>query len=66
MKLIIFLSSIFIFTITTIQLLTVASSSIEEKEKISMEIIQRILEDPEFIALNSRKQLRLIIVRLLT
>ncbi len=60
------LISIFILTITTSQLLMVASSPIIEKGKISenklMEIIQRILKDPEFMALKSQKQLRLLIV----
>ena len=64
MRLIIFLISIFI--LTTSQLLMVASSPIIEKGKMSesllMEIIQRILEDPEFMALKSQKQLRLLIV----
>jgi hypothetical protein len=65
MRLIIVLISIFILTITT-SLLMVASSPIIEKGKISesklMEIIQRILKDPEFMALKPQKQLRLLIV----
>jgi hypothetical protein len=68
MKLTLYMSSLFILAFTTVHLLmvTAASPLIKEKEKMSentvMTIIQSILVDPEFLALNPRKQLHLLIV----